>query len=74
MVKQRRKQPQACLFCKSGIMPYFADVETLGKFLTDRGKIIGRERAGTCSKHQRKLTREIKRARFLALLPFINRV
>ena len=53
--------------------PAFAEVEPLQKFLTERGKIVARARNGLCAKHQRHLTTEIKRARFLALLPFLSR-
>jgi len=63
-----------CSFCQSGKKPDYKDVEKLRDYLTDRGKIIGRSRSGVCAKHQRRLTREIKRARHLALLPFITRV
>jgi len=48
----------------------YKDVETLRRYLTDRGKIKPRRQTGTCAKHQRKLAVAIKRARHLALLPF----
>lgn len=59
-----------CFFCERKILPDYKDYKTLRNFLTDRAKIVGKERSGVCSKHQRYLTREIKRARHLALLPF----
>lgn len=62
-----------CEFCKNTTLPDYKDVGTLGKYLTDRGKIIGKARSGICSKHQRLLTREIMRSRFMALLPFVVR-
>ncbi|MBI4058113.1 30S ribosomal protein S18 [Candidatus Microgenomates bacterium] len=71
MARQRR---QECPFCGTDSNPYFGDIGTLEKFLTDRGKIVGRKRTWTCSKHQRQLTREIKRARFLGLLPYVQHV
>lgn len=66
----KRKRP--CPFCEDGTLPYFGEVAALERFLTDRGKIIGRKRTSVCAKHQRRLTREVKRARFLALLPFVE--
>lgn len=59
---------------QSGIRPDYKNWEGLRPFITDRGKIISRGRTGVCAKHQRKLAREIKRARHLALLPFVARV
>ena len=50
----------------------YKDVELIGKFLTGRGKIVGRARSSLTSKQQRQLTRAIKRARMLALLPFAS--
>jgi small subunit ribosomal protein S18 len=44
----------------------------LRRYITDRGKIVPRRVTGTCAKHQRQLTGAIKRARFLALLPFTS--
>jgi len=49
----------------------YKDVKLLQKFLTDTGKIESRKRTGASSKHQRILARAIKRARYLALLPFV---
>lgn len=51
----------------------YKDVEILKKFLTSSGKIMPRKRSGLTAKHQRALTLAIKRARFMALLPFVIR-
>ena len=61
-----------CRFCSEKV-PFvdFKDVERLSKFLTEKGKIIGRRISGNCAKHQRALARAIKRTRYAALLPFI---
>ena len=48
------------------------EVEKLKKYVTERGKIVPRRVTGTCAKHQRQLTRAIKRARIIALLPFTS--
>lgn len=61
-----------CFFCQYGINPDYKDVENLQKFLSPRKKIIGREKNGVCAKHQRSLTKELKHARFLALLPYVS--
>lgn len=50
----------------------YKDVELLRKFMTERGKILPRRVTGLTSKQQRDLTKSIKRARILALLPFVN--
>jgi small subunit ribosomal protein S18 len=50
----------------------YKDDRTLQRFITDRGKILPRRLSGTCARHQRQLGTAIKRARHLALLPFIR--
>ena len=51
----------------------YKDSDTLRRFTTERGKILPRRITGTCAKHQRLVAREIKRARSLALLPFVTK-
>lgn len=50
----------------------YKDVDLLKKFITDRGKILPRRLTGLTSKQQRDLTNTVKRARIIALLPFVN--
>ncbi len=50
----------------------YKDERTLQRFITDRGKILPRRLSGTCARHQRQLGTAIKRARHLALLPFLR--
>ena len=50
----------------------YKDVYRLKRFITTRGRILSRSRTGVCSRCQRKLSREIKRARYMALLPFCH--
>ena len=65
----RRKQ---CRFCKNKkLVIDYKNVGILDRLITDRGKILPRRITGTCSKHQRALSLAIKRARILALLPFV---
>jgi small subunit ribosomal protein S18 len=67
-----REQTQ-CRFCrdKKKYIDY-KDIDILQKLLTNRGKIFSRKRSGNCAKCQRKVQRAIKRARFMALLPFTS--
>jgi small subunit ribosomal protein S18 len=51
----------------------YKDVDTLKKFLTPHARIQSRKRAGTSSKFQRELSRAVKRARFMGLLPYVSR-
>jgi len=50
----------------------YKDVAKLRRFTSERGKILPRRTTGTCAKHQRELTEAIKRARQIALLPFVS--
>lgn len=69
-VYHRRK---VCRFCAdSKIVIDYKDSKTLRYFITERGKIIPRRITGTCATHQRTLTLAIKRARAIALLPFVG--
>lgn len=65
----RRKK--VCQFCadKTEMIDY-KDVEKLKKYVTERGKILPKRITGTCAIHQREVTRAIKRARIVALLPY----
>ena len=62
---------KVCRFCADPSLKIdYKDPRTLKYFTTERGKIIPRRISGNCTKHQRELTRAIKRARNIALLPF----
>lgn len=60
-------------FDKNNKKPDFLDSETLLKFMSERGKILPRSRSGLTAKNQRRLSVAIKRARYLALIPYIVR-
>ena len=66
---RRRK---VCQFCadKTEAIDY-KNAEKLKKFVTERGKILPKRVTGTCAKHQREVTTAIKRARVMALLPYV---
>lgn len=62
-----------CRFCAERVEHIdYKDLERIGRYVTERGKIIPSRITGTCAKHQRGLTRAIKRARFMALLPYVS--
>lgn len=69
-VYHRRK---VCRFCADANLAIeYKDPKGLRHFITERGKIIPRRISGTCAKHQRALTQAIKRARTIALLPYVG--
>jgi small subunit ribosomal protein S18 len=64
---------KACFFCISGYTDIdYKDATTLRKYTSSYAKILPKRKSGVCSKHQRKLAQAIKRARIIALLPFVN--
>ncbi|NQD66173.1 30S ribosomal protein S18 [Bacillus haikouensis] len=68
-----RRRRKVCYFTANGITHIdFKDVDLLKKFISERGKILPRRVTGTNAKYQRKLTRAIKRARTMALLPYVT--
>ncbi|MFP4178097.1 MAG: 30S ribosomal protein S18 [Acholeplasmataceae bacterium] len=75
-MQQRRgfkKRRKVCYFTQNKIKHIdFKDVDTLKRFITDRGKILPRRVTGTSAKWQRPLAVAIKRARHMALLPFVK--
>ncbi|MDL2220496.1 30S ribosomal protein S18 [Eubacteriales bacterium OttesenSCG-928-N14] len=68
----RRPRRKVCAFCadKSIVIDY-KDVPRLKRFLSERGKILPRRMSGCCAKHQRELAIAIKRARIVALIPYV---
>ena len=73
MAFKRRKRKKVCRFCEDKTQTIdYKDVKKLQRFMTERGKILPRRVSGTCAKHQRALTVAIKRARIMALLPFVK--
>ena len=74
--QQRRpmfRRRKVCKFCADKIDDInYKDVKLLGPFVPERGKILPRRISGTCATHQRKLQTAIKRARQLALIPYVT--
>lgn len=68
-----RRGQKTCAICESGVrIVDYKDERTLHRFLTERGKMLPSRLSGTCARHQRQLSTAIKRARQLALLPYIK--
>ena len=64
---------KVCKFCVENAEDIdYKELERLGRFVSDRGKIMPSRLTGTCAKHQRWLTIAIKRARYMALLPYVS--
>jgi small subunit ribosomal protein S18 len=76
--KRRKKifhRRKVCRFCAdSSLVIDYKDPKVLSSFVTERGKIIPSRISGTCNKHQRALSLAIKRARTIALMPYVGRV
>ncbi len=71
--QKRRKKRKFCQFCADKATQIdYKDTKKLGRYLSDRGKILPRRVTGNCAKHQRALTIAVKRARIVALIPFIK--
>lgn len=70
---QRRSRKKVCSFCVDRVDEIdYKDVVKLRKYISERAKIIPRRVTGTCAQHQRELTTAIKKARHLALLPYVS--
>ena len=67
-----RRRKKVCVFCteKNAVIDY-KDTNKLKRYVSERGKILPRRITGTCAKHQRALTVAIKRARHVALMPYV---
>jgi small subunit ribosomal protein S18 len=74
MQPRRYQRRKFCRFCadKTSFIDY-KDIKTIRGYMTERGKLLSRKVTGTCSVHQRELTTAVKRARSIALIPFMER-
>lgn len=71
--KNFKPKKKVCFFCAEKISEIdYKDAELLKRFLTMQSKIASRKRTGTCAKHQRELANAIKKARVLAIVPFVS--
>jgi len=68
------KKEKKCYFCVNNLKEVdYKDAGFLRRFINSYGKILPKKRTGTCAKHQRKLAVAIKRARVMAIIPFVNK-
>lgn len=77
MMQQRKRKIKVAInkeYCEEVDKATFKDVAVLSKFVSDRGRILGRDRTGLTAKYQRKVAKLIKQARHLGLLPFVSSV
>jgi small subunit ribosomal protein S18 len=77
MIEQKgsraRKRRKVCTFCAEKVtLIDYKDASKLRRYISERAKILPRRMTGTCTAHQRQLTEAIKRARHIALLPFVS--
>ena len=69
--RSRRPRKKVCSFCVDKVEQIdYKDVAKLRRYITERGKILPRRISGTCARHQRMVTSAVKRARYIALLPY----
>ena len=69
----KKKAPKICYFSSNDVAIDYKDVITLKMFITPQAKIVPSRRTGTKSNHQRNLSKAIKRARFLSIIPYVTR-
>lgn len=70
---RNRKRRKVCAFCVDKVSYIdYKDLSKLRRFMSERSKILPRRTTGTCAAHQRQLTEAIKRARQIALLPYVT--
>ena len=70
---KKTSRKKVCTFCEEKVEYIdYKDVNKLRRYITEKGKIVPRRQTGTCAKHQRELTTAIKRARFMALIPYVG--
>ena len=66
-----RRRKKVCVFCGKDNTIDYKDVNKLKRYVSERGKILPRRITGNCAYHQRQLATAVKRARYIALMPFI---
>ena len=69
MAEFSRRKKKVCAMCAGKDVDY-KDPETLRRYINEKGKIVPRRVTGTCALHQRHISKQIKRARAIALLPY----
>lgn len=67
-----RRRRKVCVFCGKDSEISYKDAAKLRKYVSERGKILPRRVTGNCAKHQREITSAVKRARHMAILPYVE--
>lgn len=70
MAEFGRRRKKICLMCAGKVHVDYKNPESLKRYVNEKGKIMSRRATGNCAEHQRKVAREIKRARAIALMPY----
>ena len=70
--RKKKKKKKVCVFCGKDNVIDYKDINKLKRYISERGKILPRRITGNCAKHQRALTVAIKRARHVALMPYVQ--
>ena len=71
--KSRFREQAKCRFCRDKVREVdYKDISVLSKLTTQQGKMFSRKRSGNCAAHQRSCKRAVKRARFIALMPYVG--
>ncbi len=70
--ERRRRRRKVCVFCGKNNVIDYKDANKLSRYISERGKILPRRVTGNCAKHQREVTSAVKRARHMAILPYVN--
>lgn len=68
----QRRRRKVCIFCGQDSAISYKDTAKLKRFVSERGKILSRRMTGNCAKHQRAVTLAVKRARHMALMPYVD--
>ncbi len=68
----QRRRRKVCIFCGQDSAISYKDTAKLRRYVSERGKILSRRVTGNCAKHQRAVTLAIKRARHMALMPYVD--
>ena len=71
MAEFYRKKKKICQMCAGKSVDY-KDVMIINKYINEKGKILPRRMTGACAKHQREIAKQVKRARFMAILPYVK--
>lgn len=67
-----RRRRKVCVFCGKDNTIDYKDVNKLKRYVSERGKILPRRVTGNCAKHQRSITVAVKRARHMAIMPYVD--